>query len=629
MTLARFRYFVLLLFLGVPILSVVGYHEIQKRLAQPSVKAFLEAKASEVLNADLQIGKTSFKPPFGMSLEQIQINRREGASYFSVASLEKLVFSYGPLNLIRRDFNFPTSFRLERPRIDFRSTHTPLPFVSPSAVSDKLPASLEIRGGEFHYPWGTEGKKVFLTDVHFKAKPDARGQIHIVLKSKLEGMASGALEIHGLTDPQFRHYQLEVEMIDVAFSSESQIPIRKLSSHFYMSEKTIRVETITSLFHDWEFKGVGQIEDWQTRPKIFFDFTRKKAQPPFQFSLRMDFEAGSVRGEWSWAGHPYPFKGKMAKEGKKILFSDLQLPRGYQGQGEIDHINGDYEFSFEREKRRFRIQSNWSRLAFETQFQLDHASIDNLDWVVLGKARFTPLPKRSGDKGPRFLGEISTDYLVLEFEPLNNFHGTFELNAEGIQAIDFKWGGVFQLGGGILFRGGKPKEDLVLRVEGFPLDHVRDFAGRPIPSNLSGNLEGKLKFRGLLAHPEIQGYFTISEGTIDKLKFDHAVIQFQGFPPYLKIYDSNIFRGRNTLQLTGAINLTLQNIFHGIQIRGPDHLVIWKGMSVYWEKDKSAIEAEKSLGGQMAMGLEVGTGVDTKGEDPEESHAVFGPKLKF
>lgn len=629
MTLERTRSFFLVLFLGGTVLSAAGYYEIQKRLAQPSVKAFLEAKSSEILNADVQIGKVSYLPPFGMSLEQIQINRREGDFSFSIASLEKLVFSYGLLNLIRRDFNLPTSYRLERPRIDFRSTRMPLPLMSTASVSNRLPARLEIRGGEFHYPWGTDGKKFFLTDVHLKAKPDTRGEIQLQVKSKLEGMISGGIKIHGSTDPQLRHYQLEVETTDLAFSPESQIPIHKLSSHFYMNEKTIRIETITSLFHDWEFKGIGRIEDWQAQPKVFFDFTRKKVDPPFQFSLQMDFEAGVVSGQGSWAGQLYPFKGKMAQDGKKIIFSDLKLPHNYKGRGEIDPTNGDYEFSFEREKRRFRVQSNLSRLAFETQFQLDHASINHLDWVVSGHARFTPLPKRSGDKGPRFLGEVSTDYLVLEFEPFDDFHGTFELTSEGIQAIDLQWSNMFQLGGGILFRGGKPKEDMVLRVEKFPLVNVQDFAGRPVPSNLSGTLDGKLKFRGSLARPEIQGYFTISAGTIDKLKFDHAVIQFQGFPPYLKIYDSNIFRGRNTLQLTGAINLALQNIFHGIQIRGPDHLVIWKGMSVYWEKDKSAIEAEKPLGGRMAVGLELVSGADSKGEDPEERHAVFGPKVKF
>ena len=623
------RYLILLLASGLVFSTAAGYHEVQKRLERSSVKAFLESKAGRILKAQVRIGKIRYLPPTGMSLEQIQVNRQGNPPAFFVSSIEKLFFSYSLLNLIRRNFDFPGSFRLDRPRIDFHSIRTPFPFLNTPSFSKALPVQLEIRKGEFRYPWGGEGKELVLTHVHFKARPDARGEIQVKLDSKLEGVVRGGLKVRGSTDPQFQHYKLEVELEDFSFSPESQIPIQKLHGHFHMSEKTIEIEALTSLFHDWEIKGEGRIEDWQAKPRISLEFTHKKAELPFQFSFQMDFESEKLNGRWSWTNHSYPFRGNVRQDGKKILFSDLEMPRGYRGQGVIDRSNGDYDFGFGRERRRIRIQSNLTHLGFETEFKFDHALINHLDWVVSGEIRFSPLPKRSGDKGPRFLAEVRTGYLIFESEPLNDFRGSFELSSEGIQAIDLRWSGIFQLGGGILIRGGKPREDLVLRVDGFPLQTIRDFAGRPVPSNLSGLLEGKLKLRGTLSRPEVQGYFTINDGTIAKLDFDHAVVQFQGFPPYLKIYDSNIFRGRNTLKLTGAIDLTLQNIFHGVQIRGPDSLVIWRGLSVYWQKNKSAIEAEKPLGPRMAMGLEVGSGADSKTEDPEERHAMIGPKLKF
>ena len=84
-------------------------------------------------------------------------------------------------------------------------------------------------------------------------------------------------------------------------------------------------------------------------------------------------------------------------------------------------------------------------------------------------------------------------------------------------------------------------------------------------------------------------------------------------------------------KLTGVIDLRLENLFHGIRIQRSDHMVLWRGMSVYWEGDNSTIQAERSLNKKVAMGLEVGAGVspNSKNEDREESHAVFGPKLKF
>lgn len=622
---------ILLLFLLAAAGMAVGYQEIQIRLERPETRHFLEAKASRVLGAEVKIGRLSYLPPTGLSLEEIQLGRTGEGTTASVASIQRLVFGYGFLNLIRRDFRIPTAFRVDSPRLRLPSGRFPLPFLGSAfgSSSDITPAKLEITKGEFRAAWGTAGHELILSRVGLVARPDARGRIGLKLKAELGGVAHGNVEVQGFTDPQFRRYELRIRLKDVTFLSESGVPLRRLDGRFLLSDETIEIESLTSFLHEWQIMAGGRIENWQTEPRLSLEIERQKAEPPFRLSLQMDFGSHRMEGSWAWAGRHYPFQGEVVQQDKKVFFSNLRLPHQYGGRGELDRASGRYEFWLERDTRRFRLRSNLNRLAFETEFQLDHARINHLDWVVRGEARFSPLPKQAGARGLRFKGEVRTDYLIVEYQPLDDFHGSFEVGSEGIQAIDCRWNHLFHLGGSILFRGGEPKEDLVLRVEGFPLLDVEAFAARPVPSNLSGTLEGKLKLRGEPSRPEVHGYFTIKEGTIGKLDFDRALIQFQGSPPYLKLYDSTILRGRNTLKLTGAINLGLKNIFRGIQIRGPDHLVIWKGMSVYWKEGQSAIKAEKPLGSRVTMGLEVGQGVPESGEDPEENHAVFGPKLKF
>ncbi len=606
----------------------VGYHEIQVRLEQPETRSFLETKAGEILQKEVKIGRLSYVPPASLALEDIQL---QGPDPVAPVSIKKLVFGYGILNLIRGDFRIPTVFQVDSPRVYLPSRRSPLPFLGPAygSSSESFPARLEIRNGEFHYPWGTSGNELVLSKVHLTAKPDAQGHIQLKLKAELEGTGRGKLEMRGFTDPQLRHYELKIHLKGLGFSSESGVPLQEVDGNFFLSDQLIEIQGLTSFLHDWQIKTTGRIEDWQDEPRINVSVERQKGDPPFRGLLGADFKSGILQGSWQWTGHAYPFQGKIKREGSKVIFSELELPKSYTGRGELDASNGNYQFWLEREKRRFRIHSNLSQLGFETEFHLDHVLINHLDWVVLGKARFSPLPKHAGDRGLRFKGEIKTDYLIVEYQPLVNFHGNFELSGEGIYAIDCEWNKVFQLGGAILFRGGKQKQDLVLRIQGLPLANMKSFSGRPLPSNLSGTLEGKLKLRGELANPEVQGYFTIKEGTIEKLEFDRAVIQFQGYPPYLKLFDSTVLNGRNTLKMTGAINLKMPNIFRGVQIRGPDHLVIWKGMSIYWKKGESAIEAEKPLGDRLAMGLEVGQGMPETTDDPEESHAVLGPKFKF
>lgn len=628
-TLLVSKRFAVLLLVGLS-LAGLGYYGVETRLARSEVRDFLETKASEILKTEVKIGKVRYLPLAGISLQEIQLKPSEAPLAFSIGHVERLVLSYGLLNLVQRNFRIPSTVRLDSPQIQFVSSRAPFPFLEAGSVSSSagIPARVVIHRGEFRYPWG--GEELRLSKVHFEASPDARGEIQVQLVSELSGVAQGKIQIRGVTDPALRHYELLVSLENVTFSPESHFPLERLSGNLRVSEKSIHLVGLTSFLHDWEVHWRGEIEDWQNQPKVDLEVVHKKGKSPFRFSLQMDFASQKLQGEWSWTGRVWPFRGKVVREGKKVLFPSLEMPHQYQGKGEIDHTNGDYDFWLEREKRRFHLHSNVNRAEFETDFQLDHASIGSLDWVVSGKARFTPLPKRAGERRPRFRGEVQTDYLIVEFEPLQDFRGTFELSPEEVEAIDFRWSQFFHLGGRILFRGGEPREDLVLRVEQFPLATIQELGGRPFPQDLTGTLEGKLKLQGELVRPEIQGYFTIKDGTIEKLDFDRAIIQFQGFPPYLRLYDSKVFKGRNTLKMTGAINLTLQNIFHGIQIRGPDHLVIWKGMSFYWKEGKSAIQGEKPLGKKMAMGLELGTGVsDSQGEEREESHAVLGPKLKF
>lgn len=624
-----FKGFLALALLTLSLLTL-GYPLVQRRLAQPDVRRFVEAKAGELLKVEVKIGGVRYVPPLGLGLEEIKIPQAGPLGNFSIDSIRRLVFSYGFLNLLRRQFSVPGTIRLDSPEIHFSNHRSPFPLLLSRPSSQAAPSRLVIEGGKFRYPWGGGEKEVILSKVSFSAKPLATGQMQLRFTSELAGAASGRMEVRGTTDARFRRYELEVQLKNAGFLAASGIPLEKVNGSLRVSERKIEIKGFTSLFHDWEIQWGGAVEDWRAKPKLILDVASKKGKPPFRLSFQMNFESEKLIGNWSWGGRSYPFQGSVRLEERKILFPLLQMPHGYGGHGELDSASGDYDFWFERGERRFHLHSNLSRLEFETDFQLDHAAINHLDWVVLGKARFRRLANRAGEAGPRFGAEVETEYLIVEYEPLDDFRGSFELSPEGVEAIDFRWGGVFHLGGRILFRGGEPREDLLLRVDEFSLETIRDFAGRPIPSNLRGMLEGKLKLRGALARPEIQGYFTIKDGSIEKLDFDRAIIQFQGSPPQLRLYDSKIFRGRSTLRLMGVIDLRLKNIFHGVQIQRSDHLVIWKGMSVYWKEGESAIEGEKPLGKKITMGFEVGAATSgDKDQEQDESHALVGPKVKF
>ena len=626
------RLFLLFVFFLLLVLGIAGVQKVQAKLQRPEVRQFAQTWASRVLRTDVTIGKLRYLPPAGISLEELQIASSKDPRAPSFASVPRLVLTYGLVNLIRGDFRIPETVKIESPEIRFStSPRSPVSlFDSVLPGSDVLPTKLVIQGGEFRYPWG-EDNQLVLSKVSFNASPSATGQFRVKLKAMAEGVADGKIEVSGVTDARFQHYQFDVRFQGLVFSPEVQIPVHEHSGNLRVSEKLIEILGVSSLVHDWDVQWHGRIEDWQTKPKVVVEVTRKKTTPPFLFSMQMDLASQKLEGRAEWTGHSYPFRGNIWREGKRLVLPRLEIPNGYAGKGNVDIANGDYDFWFERGERRFHLRSNLNRLEFDTELQLDHASINHLDWVVLGKARFIPLPRERGKPGPRFKAQVQTDYVIVEYQPLQDFRGSFEVSPEGIQGLNLEWSGVFHLEGRILFRGGESREDLALHVEGYPLESIREFARRPLPTNLKGTLEGKLKLRGEFSRPEIQGHFTIKDGMIGKLDFDRAVIEFGGFPPQLRLYDSKVFRGRNVLKMTGVIDLRLENLFHGIQIQRPDHFVLWKGMNVYWKEGQSAIEADKPLGKRLSMDFEVGNGTpDSKSNDSgEERHAVAGPKLKF
>ena len=626
------RLFLLFVFFLLLVLGIAGIQKVQAELQRPEVRQFAEAWASRVLRTDVTIGKLRYLPPAGISLEELQIASSKDPTAASFASVRRLVLAYGLVNLIRRDFRIPETVKIQSPKIRFpTSPRSPVSFFnSVLSGSDVLPTKLVIQDGEFRYPWG-ENNQLVLSKVSFNASPSATGKFRVKLKARAGGVADGKIAVSGVTDARFQHYQFDVRLQGLGFSPEVQIPVRELSGNLRVSEKLIEILGVSSLVHDWDVQWHGRIEDWQTKAKVVVEVTRKKTTPPFLFSIQMDLASQKLEGRVEWTGHSYPFRGNIWREGQRLVLPRLEVPNGYVGKGDVDFANGDYDFGFQRGERRFHLRSNLNRLEFNTELQLDHASINHLDWVVLGKARFTPLPREGGKPGPRFKAQIQTDYVIMEYQPLQDFRGSFEVSPEGIQGIDLQWSGVFHLEGRIIFRGGESREDLALRVEGYPLESIQELARRPLPTNLKGTLEGKLKLRGELSRPEIQGYFTIKDGMIEKLDFDRAVIEFRGFSPQLRLYDSKVFRGRNVLKMTGVIDLRLENLFHGIQIQRSDHFVLWKGMNVYWKEGQSAIEADKPLGKRLTMDFEVGSGTpDSKSNDSgEERHAVAGPKLKF
>ena len=142
------------LFLGIffifILLGAVAYQLAQARLSQADVRHFAEAKAAEILQADVKIGSIRYLPPAQIAFQGIQIQKSSSHLPFFLAQTRKLIFGYGLLNLLRWDFRVPTRLVLDSPDIRFRSRNSPFPFFESASSQTLFPLELAIRKGEFH-----------------------------------------------------------------------------------------------------------------------------------------------------------------------------------------------------------------------------------------------------------------------------------------------------------------------------------------------------------------------------------------------------------------------------------------------------------------------------------------------
>jgi len=179
---------------------------------------------------------------------------------------------------------------------------------------------------------------------------------------------------------------------------------------------------------------------------------------------------------------------------------------------------------------------------------------------------------------------------------LQDLKGSFEISPYGISAIRWTWGQKFEMTGSIGGSLKEPRSKLTVRAANFDLGKVQFFASKPLPREMGGRLDGRLMIEGDLGNPEIIGIFNVREGKWGKIDYDRGIIRFRGFAPYFPLQESKIWKGRSVFFLTGAVDLTLDNIMAGIKIETLDRLVVWKGIEVtLHEKDGSIQVAGKKL----------------------------------
>ena len=626
----RLRFTLLGILFCVVSLMLLSFFFLSVGAKQPELKSFAESKVSEYLKAKVQIGEVEagFWNQLRLSSLQIEADPKQSLSYH--IQVEEIHFRYSLLQLLMRKLHSPVGIILKSPNFKVDEASFPYSFFQDLNLGQTKNgiSSLEFSGGEIRYQIPGWDAELFLKNIQGRVKPASAGRLFMQLSADLQGVVQGKIKMRGEVSPWQKQHRFDLELDEVRPTKPLSVLQEPFSGKARWENDDLFLDSIRSKIHGWKLKLQGNILAFATEPLISVDLQMGKNLQRVSLNARADFMNHRLEGLMRVPGFTQrALEGKIYKEDLKILFKDLEVEGGYLGEGTLDLDQGKSWFSFNRENQRlfWNVDLKSSQMVFN--LNLDHVNVYGLDLVTRSSIRLSPVE----DQTWKLQGSFETDYFVLEYTPFDDFHGTFEVSPLGVRNIRAKWGSGFHLMGRLLPKSDGPEMNLKLRVNNFDLSDIKQFAAKPLPKDLGGKLEGKVKLTGAISKPEVSGKFSIKKGKMGRLDYDLGIIQFHGYPPYLALEDSRFMKGRTTFYLKGALDLSLQNMFHGVRMETADKFVVLKGWEINTSETQGDLEIEPVFDKWPMLAFKAGarSGNSATGEETPERYVAVGPKVKF
>ncbi len=80
--------------------------------------------------------------------------------------------------------------------------------------------------------------------------------------------------------------------------------------------------------------------------------------------------------------------------------------------------------------------------------------------------------------------------------------------------------------------------------------------------------------------------------------------------------------------MNGALDLTLDNPFHGIRVETPDKIVVWKGLEINTSQEESDVQIDTPFDKLPSILLKAGD-TSKQGEKSQDQDAAKPPPERF
>jgi len=608
---------------------------LQRHIRTGDFQDFARARLEEYLDARVEIGKIRLRFLNRIVLTQLEISPRSEDPAYKL-QIQRVLFEYSFWQLITRDFKIPASVTFDAPQMVLPAISV-LPSLmgeddhalAPSGVYD-----VKLSGGKIQLPIRGFSGKLTLKNIRGGLVSAGKGKRSVRFEAAFSDFLEGHASLTGQIDLNERQFNLEFILRDLRLNRESPLALRDVQGVIRIENHKIEIQELRGKVHDWDLFLSGKVLEPFGLSLLKARLELRKAEPFLNTDFEVNLSDQSLRGQLRlFPKGEIPFEGRISRQGIRWWIEDLKIGDQYRGYGKLDLSSGEYRLYAESQKQRLTLDSNLKGESLRFGVHLDHVPFWGLDLVTAFHVVLRPKETRWEDQPWRFSGAFSTDYFLLEYEPFRDFRGTFDISPAGLHDFKSEWGGMFDMVGEILLQDEQPTGNATLRVHDFDLSRIQEFATKPLPQGIRGILEGKMKIEGDFRKPEVAGNFSIKNGSMGRLQYDRAMIHFKGFPPYLPLQESKILKGRTTLYMNGAIDMSLSNPFYGVRVQTDDKLILWKGLVLNTSQEAGDIEIAGPVPHGPSLRVMVGdmNDSDTAAAVMQEENKVagVGPKIEF
>ncbi len=266
-------------------------------------------------------------------------------------------------------------------------------------------------------------------------------------------------------------------------------------------------------------------------------------------------------------------------------------------QGEIDFQSKKCDTIFDlKDKGKIAISvSNIFEQKMDVLLKLDHLAtpLFDLSSDLIGQIQWV---KEDGKKFPYLIGNISSQYSLADYKPIEELKAKFEFKNSRFYIKDFSWGGLSSYGYMDFF---SPYNlDFMLGLTTVNLDRFLNFWIKNKDFEAEGTVSGQMKIVGTLKKLFLEAKLESYESAVGKWEYDAMILNLGGIYPQMRIMPSSTVSQKDgaSFSLEGVFDLAKQEDFYKqMKELKASALVTHSGSDARWTIKRSKDDSSRRI----------------------------------